>query len=324
MIREEDIWALLRSDPGDLAAFLFEVRCHVTLPGTRTKVHCYHLALDGNGRPRVPDFAKFLAYRMVDFAIPRTEVMRAHDADRRHGNSVASTELVQRARGLFTRLPNSGEGGELMLSVLAETLLRLPQLFTKMVLKTSSDMHVHGSDGIHVGVTPQGKLAMYWGESKLYKDANAAIRKCFESLAPFLTADGGSRGAPERELQLMRDGLQLNDPNLVTAMKHYLDPADPSFLRMEYRGLALVGNSCDSYPTQPNQATAEEVKSAILKYLPDRHQTIGMQVADQLLTSFEIELLYLPFPDVTAFRRAFRSELGVPSNMDRDDEEESK
>jgi hypothetical protein len=34
--------------------------------------------------------------------------------------------------------------------------------------KPNSEVHVHGIDGIHVGIDEAtGKLALYWGESKL-------------------------------------------------------------------------------------------------------------------------------------------------------------
>jgi hypothetical protein len=37
-----------------------------------------------------------------------------------------------------------------------------------MSLKTSREMHVHGTDGIHARMEDDGRLALYWGESKLH------------------------------------------------------------------------------------------------------------------------------------------------------------
>ena len=82
------------------------------------------------------------------------------------------------ALSLFPDIESSGEGGELLLFVLAETLLRLPQILCKMSLKTNLRMHVHGADGVHAGVDPgMGRVALWWGESKIY-DAASAIREC--------------------------------------------------------------------------------------------------------------------------------------------------
>jgi hypothetical protein len=47
-----------------------------------------------------------------------------------------------------------------------------------MDLKTDTRLHYHGADGVYAGVTPEGLLKLYWGESKIYKDAGAAIRDC--------------------------------------------------------------------------------------------------------------------------------------------------
>ncbi|WP_345819102.1 Hachiman antiphage defense system protein HamA [Methylobacterium fujisawaense] len=55
-----------------------------------------------------------------------------------------------------------------------------------MDLKTDRRMHYHGADGVYAGVTPDGILKLYWGESKLCKDMASGIRACLSSLAPFL------------------------------------------------------------------------------------------------------------------------------------------
>ncbi len=176
---------LLRTKSSELDAYLETVTCNAAISGTLTQAHCYFIALDGNERPRVNDFAKFIGNHIIDFSIPRVEVTRALNEGIRTKSAAPVESLNAKARNLFARLPKSGEGGEVLLSILAETLLRLPQLFTKMVLKTNPEMHVHGSDGIHVGVNEEsGNLAIYWGESKLYKDATAAVKECFSSLAP--------------------------------------------------------------------------------------------------------------------------------------------
>jgi len=303
---------LLRAKPSQLQAYLKKVACKVAISGTQTQAHCYFVTLDGNHRPRVKDFARFIAERIVEFAIPRSEITRALNEAHETGSTVPITRLNNKARNLFTRLPNSGEGGEVLLSLLAEAFLEIPQLFTKMVLKTSTEMHIHGSDGIHAGVNKaNGNLAIYWGESKLYQNANDAVTACFKSLAPFLLDTGGSNAPQERDLQLMRDWLSLNDPDLLNALKHFLDPDDPMFNKMEYRGLCLVGFDSDSYPTSPNAMETLEVKRAIEATFENNKEQILNRVTKEKLDSFTIEIFCLPFPNVGEFRKAFRNELGL-------------
>jgi len=274
--------------------------------------HCHFIALDGNKRPRVEDFARFIGHKITDFAIPRSEINRAIKEAADTHSTAPIDRLNSTARHLCTKLPMSGEGGEVLLSVLAENFLQLPQMFTKMTLKTNSEMHVHGSDGIHVGVNKTtGNLALYWGESKLYADAAAAVRDCFASLAPFLCNVGGSNSSQERDLQLMHDGIDFDNSELEDAIKHYLDPDDPMRNQLEYRGLCLVGFDSDAYPTEPNTKNMEKVRQDINIAFNERKTHIRKRVIQEEIHTFEIELFCLPFPSVDKFRQAFRSELGL-------------
>jgi hypothetical protein len=303
---------LLRNPPDQLNAYLETVCYNVGIDNTHTQAHCHFIALDGNKRPRVEDFARFIGYKLTDFAIPRSEINRAVKEQHDTGSTFPISRLNSKARNLCSSLPKSGEGGEVLLSVLAETFLRLPQMFTKMILKTNPEMHVHGSDGIHVGVNKtNGNLALYWGESKLHADAAQAVRECFSSIAPFLCNVGGSDSAQERDLQLMRDGIDLDNSELEEALKHYLNPDDPMRNQLEYRGLCLVGFDSDAYPTEANSKEMEKVKEDINRAFNERKEHIQKRVIEEKIHSFDIQLFCLPFPSVDGFRRAFRSELGL-------------
>lgn len=308
---------LLRKCPYDLRAYLQKVDCNVRLEGSRCSAHGYFITLGPTRKPRVEDFAQFIGRKITDFAISRTEIKRAILENVKTNSTVATDALNQKARKLFTKLPKSGEGGEVLLSVLTETFLGLPQIFTKMILKTDPDVHVHGCDGIHAGVDSEtGRLALYWGESKLYSDATSAIHNCFSSLAPYLLAEGGSSAPQKRELQLMRDHLVLPDPDLIKAIKHYLDPDDPMFLQLEYRGLCLVGYDSDAYPSDPNSKEAGDLLAEISEAFRLNLDRISKRVLAENLHKFDIEVFCLPFPSVSEFRRAFRSELGFKDEQE--------
>lgn len=308
----ESLIPLLRAKPSDLDAYLYTVAIDIPIDETQAKAHCHFITLDGSKRPRVRDFARFLGKRITDFAIPRSEVVNALNKAVELKSAVPTDELNTKARNLFTRLPLSGEGGELLLSVLAESILKLPQLFTKMVLKTNTEVHVHGCDGIHVGVNKtNGNLVLYWGESKLHSDVADATLECFRSLAPFLLDAGGSGATQENDLRLMRDGLDLDSPELESALKKYLDPDDPMFNKMEYRGLCLIGFDSEHYPIEPNSKEIEQLKDEIEKLFTSRKSHIGKRITEEKIHSFNIEIFCLPFPSVDGFRTAFREELGL-------------
>jgi len=302
---------LLRDYEEELSVFLNQVAFNDNIGNTKTKAHCHIISLDGNKRPRINDFAKFIATKITDFAIPRKEVETAlNEAINRKSTAPVDT-LNIKAKNLFTKLPKSGEGGEVILSVLAESFLKLPQLFTKMVLKTNTEMHIHGCDGIHAGVNKDGHLVLYWGESKLHTDVTEAIRECFSSLAPFLLGTGGSDAEQSRDLQLMRDGIDFNDDILEDSVKLYLDPNNKFFNKLEYRGLCLVGFDSDKYPVMPNLKKQEDLIIEIKEVFEERKKHINKRLLEEKIDSFIIELFLLPFPSVDDFRTAFRKEIGL-------------
>ena len=177
-------------------------------------------------------------------------------------------------------------------------------------------MHVHGCDGIHLSVNQDnGNLAMYWGESKLHSSATDAVRECLASIAPFLLDAGGAGAAQDRDLQLMRDGIDLNDNRLEEALKRYLNPDDPMFKRLEYRGLCLVGFDSDAYPTTPNSKELKALRDDIEQVFERRKHHIQTRVARENIHTFEIEVFCLPFPSVEDFRKAFRIELGLDNGQ---------
>ena len=308
----ERIDALLRGEATDLNAYVVPVGEVVGVPNSRARVHCKLLALDGRSLPRAGDLARFIANRVVDFAIPRTELLKAQDRDRRGNTAANVAALRKRAETPFVEATTTGEGGELLLYVLVQTFLRLPQLFCKMSLKTSTEMHVHGIDGIHVGVDrTSGGLALYWGESKLYGDFRQALRRCLTDIKPFLCSDGGSESPFERDLQLVRDGLDLADEELNEAILRFLDPDDAAYRSVTFRGVCLVGFDHSAYPVSPNQKDATTLLNEISAELDSWVTTVeGLLTQATPLDGVDLEMFLLPFPSVQDFRNAFLRELG--------------
>ncbi|UVT21133.1 MAG: DUF1837 domain-containing protein [Nitrospira sp.] len=244
----------------------------------------------------------------MTYAIPRSRIEKAKAS----GIPAELIRLGNEARKLFTYLLNSGEGGELLLYLLAEKLLKLPQLLCKMPLKTSAAMHVHGSDGIHVGVTEDTKqLALYWGEAKLHKTPASAIASCIKDIAPYLLDAGGSEAAQNRDLQLLRDQLDLNNPDLETALKILLDKSNPHYNKVEFRGLGLIGFDNELYPVEPNKKTIEGLAAEISSEMSLWNSLIARNIKNESLTSFRLELFCFPFPSVEEYRERFKKELGI-------------
>jgi hypothetical protein len=307
---------LLRTSEQQINSYITEVVSHADLAGTKSVSHCYFLTLDGNGRPQTKDFARFVANHVVGYAIPRKEFAAAQKYDAEHNDAVKTTQLIDKAKKLFTSLGNTGEGGEMLLYILVQEFLKLPQLICKMPLKTNPELHVNGTDGIHVSVetnaTGQDILSLYWGESKLYKNLSAGISKCFESLKEFLLSDGGAEAPAERDLQLLRDNLDVLDEKLETAILKYLDKDDPLHNQVNYKGVCLIGFDYDKYPTTPNTETTEQVKAKVQAEIEAWSKSIIGQISKHTnLNTFDIHVFLLPFPSVEEFRKHFLEALGI-------------
>ena len=301
-----------RGDPRDLDAHLAATSERV-LDSTRTTVRCHFLRLDAHGRPRLEPLVRYLVTLVVDYAIPRSQIEAAHKATTSRGSTKAIVELHTKAISLFTDLKKTGEGGELLLYALLEHLLGVPQILCKMSLKTNASMHIHGVDGVHAAVDKKsGNLCIYWGESKLYQSIGSGVKECFESLAKFLHSDGSTVSPAERDISLVRDQADLNDPDAQLAIKAFLNPDSILNNKVEYRGACLVGFDFDKYPSATQAMTVEELKKTVEEAAVEWRNHIREKLTDpHKLTAFSIEVFLVPFPSVEEFRKAFLKALKV-------------
>lgn len=301
---------LARGSPSDLDAFFHVIKTDVAVGSTSATCHFHCIQLDGNGRPRIEALVAHLLHHLLDYSIPRRRISEAFADHTATKSTFKIAKLLNEAKTLFSKLAKSGEGGELILFLMAERFLKLPQLICKMNLKTSTQMHFHGADGLHAGVdTASGRLCLYWGESKLHGDVASAVRECMKSLAPMLTGSGGDGGLGDRDLQLLGQFINIEDEPLEAALKGFLDPDSPLFNKVEYRGLCLVGFDDAQYPSQPNQSTTAKVAEIMTSQISNWHAAVNRRIIEERLESFSIHVFLVPFPSVQDFRDSFKRAL---------------
>lgn len=304
----EALKALARGTPTDLAGLLHDVESHAVVETTNVTAHCHCIQLDAHGQPKTNHLVRLIAEQVTAYAIPRTTIREAGEDFAQTKNPEKFNRLHNDAKRLFTELAKSGEGGELLLFVLAEKLLGLPQLICKMDLKTSTQMHVHGADGLHAGVDPaNGRLLLYWGESKIYGDVTSAVRDCLASVGPMLS----SYSAGERDLQLLQRYADLDNPELEAALKKFLDPDSEAFNSLEFRGLCLVGFDCDAYPAGPSKTVLATMAQQIANALPGWKGHVAKRVVEEKLDTFAMHFIFVPFPSADGFRDMLREQLGL-------------
>ena len=303
----EQFRRLLRGTSDSLLAFLPHFAEAVTVEGTSTLVRTHFLAHDANGVPAVEPLAGAMASAALDFCIPREKIEQAFADYVNTRSSEAILRLNEEARDLFVKSEKSGEGGELLLFLLLERVLQRPQLISKMALKTNSQVHVHGTDGIHANLEDDGVLDLYWGESKLYQSSSEAFRDCFESIAPYLRADGGE--SRKRDLLLVRDHLNVTQAELISHLLEYFDETKPKTLKVRWNGVCLVGFDLNNYP---NIAALDETqKEELSKAVGRWHNAVGNRVNEFKIVAVNIDLFCIPMPSVADLRAHVLKRMGV-------------
>ncbi|MCS4298923.1 MULTISPECIES: DUF1837 domain-containing protein [Acinetobacter] len=291
-----------------LTAYLHEVEKNLSIDGTNAICHFHCVNLDGNGQIRIDGLVEHLSNCLIDYAIPRKEMDRVFKDFQDTGSAIELSKLSSKAKGLFTSLSNSGESGELLLFLFAEYILKLPQLISKMSLKTNSQLHYNGADGIHIGVSEDTKkLCLYWGESKLYKNPSNAIYECMKSIAPLLKGNG--TGYDRRDLHLLSEFMNVNDPDLMQALVSYLDPDDPNFNLLEYRGICLIAFDHDCYGEEGVAQAIEEVTNKVSSQIDLWNKNILTRITAEDLAKIKIHVFLLPFPSVEVFRQKFNEKI---------------
>lgn len=310
---EEALQNLIRGTGNELQSYLIEVCSSQKISNTKVINHCYNVQLDGNGRHRVNDFIEFIATKILEYSIPRSQFERAKQHLINYNTNTELDKLRRKAEALFTDIGNTGEGGEILLYILVQEFLKIPQLFCKMPLKTNSAMHYHGVDGIHAEFdSKENVLALYWGESKLYKKLEEGIKACFDSLKEYLLNPNSIQAPQERDLQLVKDGLDLNDDKLEDAIVQYFDKDNPNFNHLQYRGVCLIGFDYDKYPKIPNQIKGIEFNKLVKQEINDWHKALqdGVLMHPNLDT-FIIHVFFIPFPSVEEFRKYFLQSINI-------------
>lgn len=281
------------------------------IDGHGVNIHCHCLTVDANARVQPRRLAEFMRNAIADYAIPRSKLAAAKARDEKFNSTEAVAALVEQARHSFTDLANTGEGGEMLLFLIAERYLKIPLVLCKMDLKTDPRMHYHGADGVYAAVGEDGVLKLYWGESKIYGDVGAAIRACFSSLAPFLAEQDHKGSQRERDLILLSDKADLSDIALTNALKMYFDRSAVQSRRVKYCGVALIGFDATCYPAEDTDCVAEDIAAAARLELKHWTEAIGNRLTAEQLARFEIELLCLPLPSAEGFRTSFLAAMGL-------------
>ncbi|HYE22469.1 MAG TPA: DUF1837 domain-containing protein [Verrucomicrobiae bacterium] len=308
---------LIRSNSSALDAHLECVTKDFKIDGTKTILHGHFIIVDTNNHNRMHRLAEAMRRRITDYAIPRHQFKEAQLKDLETGTGENVTYLHEEAKKLFTDLTKSGEGGELLLFMLAENFLGLPQILCKMSLKTDSRDHFKGSDGVYLKFDEiTSDVLLYWGESKIYGDIQSSIRECLKSLSPFLIQPEKHDSERENDLFLLTNAVNIENPDLLNALKNYLDKHHPQNRKLKYCGIALAGFSHDCYKDLKTEDAVKEITQIIKNEITDWVTRVKGRIDEEKLQKYEIHFFCIALPDADEFRATFQEIMGIEIKED--------
>lgn len=267
----------------------------------------------------VQELVRTIALYLTHFSLPRKQIEGAYAAQLKMATSFerheAISRLEQEARSLFIRARQSskrtGEAGELLLYLFTEWLLEAPQIIAKMSLKTSAQMPVHGSDGIHARLDPQtGHLILYSGEAKLHESLSKAVQSAVSSIKASL-----DREKVQHEIDLVRRNIDFSglDDTAKASLLRYLDPFEEAYNHRLEVVTCLIGFDFAGY----TDLTSDQQQDPELNFQAKaiaKLRNVGPAFAKALthagLSNQRVELFLLPVPSVAVMRDLFQNQIG--------------
>lgn len=267
-------------------------------------IRFHHLKNDGNGRPMVKALAEMLYSYILDYCIAsrnREEPLTTQQ----------SMRLAKDARNLF-RHPEirdgkddkTGEAGEALLFFLMEAVLRAPQMVAKMELKTNHRDEVKGSDGIHARWNSEENLVdFYFGESKLYKSVNSAIKDALQSISNF-----HDNGMYKHEFSIVTKHFKFANTEMKRELSALITGGEiGSGVRINHA--CLIGYDWEKY----QKISPLEMRAGLKSKLMEDGEAIVKKLNDAF-SGFDkkylcFEVFFLPFPSVSDFRNEFNAAL---------------
>ena len=222
----------------------------------------------------------------------------------RYKNSAAT--LSKKAREKFKEYSkNTGELGELMLYCFLERHLKAPKILSKLELKTSSQLYVNGSDGVHYLKLEDGNYQLIFGESKMYQDLGTAIERALESIRQFkeeVNQKGEEKSGITFEKNLISDNLQKEfdeeDEKFLTKLIYPTSESD--FFVDDAFGIFIGYETVitEEEKQLSNSEFREIMKQKILDEISKISVNINTKIESKKLTGHNFYIYIVPFTEI--------------------------
>jgi hypothetical protein len=268
------------------------------------------------GRATIWEVVNAILDYMTPFALHRSQIEEVRG---QHGNvsfeeiRIKCERLQREANSVFIRAQKeankNGEAGELLLFILTEWILKAPQLLAKLPLKTSRDVPVHGTDGIHVGYWPEkGVLCTYWGEAKLHANVEKAISSAAQSIKKALKPE-----KTEYELALVTRHIDTAglSPEAKSLLISFLNPLEhENYNRRIDITTCLIGFDFDAYSKLNVDSDDKEFGDLAQEKLRELAPRLAKALKAAGVKNHYVELFFFPVPSVQELRDQFQEKIG--------------
>lgn len=303
---------------GGFQARLKEIKYQWLAEGLSVDGRFFYLSFK-DGKPSIDEFVTFIYHKIIYFCIPDTKIKEYMRKYEETGDMKYFMELSDQAKALFIRAKKqattTGEPAELILFMLMEAVMEAPQIASKMFLKTSANMPVHGSDGIHVSFNQEtNRLKLYWGESKFFQSLSSALDQIVSSIEGFITED--DNGIPkDRDIEIIKDHISIENNLLKTELLKFFDPYEEQSNNLEEIFACFVGFDY-TVLGQLDRLDQKLINEQFEEKYAMRIQTACELFADKLKASEKLRKLrflffLVPFEKISEVRSKFMRKLGV-------------
>ena len=301
---------------------------------TSPRLSLLHLRFSED-KPKLQNLADYLCSAAMNYALSR----RRRDAflsdlSKSKKSSLSLIPRINKAvRDAFIEFreahPNrASEVGEVLAFCIATHYLQAAQLIAKMSLKTSSNMPVHGLDGIHASFK-NGALTVYFLESKLTKTAARGIKDFAESMKSF----DGKPKQYDREYELVCNlgNLDVLPENERQHLLQYLDVYSAESSLKRERAIGVVCYSEENHytnclPVDDGDVLKHEQHFAELFAADhgDHQKYLVAQLNKNEVAPEKCSVYLVAVPCIATLRKSFYAELGIPSIEDELNDSEAK
>ena len=255
---------------------------------------------------RENDFLEFLKDNIIFYVLNYDEYQKQIKGKKE--DVIRKTiESYQKAKSKFQKKSrNTGEVAELLLFLLLESC-GVSKIVSKMLLKTSSDMPVFGSDAVHLEID-NGKLIIHYGEAKMRKTFPASLKDAISSIETF-----ESNHKEVDEINIITSNIdRARFGKYAKELTNMLNPYSKDQTNFYHTHSVLL---CFDWNVLNN--TSQKGTKKLKDYLISEYQTkqteylekINSEIKSDLLKDKNFRFFILPFKNETQFSIRFNEEI---------------